>query len=387
MTERDGERQSPAGRLEITWDDLEQPEVGARVEQMKQARQVPLVRAVGVAPQAPAGPMAFLRGSFFAMTVAGILGGVVAFGLVELVAQPDSDNPWYGDGKHTANILFSLVIGLGIGLVIAAWDGIQARSLAKAARSIALASVALIVLGLLGGYLASLIYHQMTGSVVDDAVQHALAFDTPEQQQAAFLDYVQSHLHLPRGIAIGIVGLAIGAGLGLAALSWRRALNGAIGGVVGGFLGGFLFDYITTGDSAWLPRLIAIVLIGLLIGTLTGLIEVATRDHWLEIVSGGMAGKQFILYHQESVVGSAADAAITLIKDPNIAPRHALLRRNGPELTVSAIDSAFPVLVNGGPVTSHKLSDSDLLQFGSSIVRYRAKEAAAPVSAQIHGRS
>jgi hypothetical protein len=386
MTGTDDQQPGPPERLDITWEDLENPEVDARMEQMRQARQVPLVRAVGAAPPAPTGPMAFLRGSFFALTVAGLIGGLVAFALVEVIAQPSSDSPWYGDGQHTGNIVFSLVMGLGIGLVVAAWDGIQARSLAKAGRSIGLASVALIVLGLAGGYIASLVFQEMTSGVVDDAFEHALQFDGDLAQESAFLDYINSHLHLPRGIAIGVVGLAIGAGLGLATLSWRRALNGAIGGVVGGFAGGFLFDYIA-GDSDWLPRLFAIVLIGLLIGSMTGLIEVARRDHWLEIVSGGMAGKQFILYHLESVVGSAADAAITLIKDPQIAPRHALLRREGQALTVVALDPAYPVLVNGAPVTSQRLNDADLLQFGSSVVRYRAKEASAPVSPQIHGLS
>ena len=53
MTEQND--QGDADRVEITWDDLEKPEVGARVEQMKAARQVPLVRAVGEAATTPTG--------------------------------------------------------------------------------------------------------------------------------------------------------------------------------------------------------------------------------------------------------------------------------------------------------------------------------------------
>ena len=222
--------------------------------------------------------------------------------------------------------------------------------------------------------------------VFDDAVKHALQFDGDATQQSQFFDYVKRHLHLPRGIAIGVVGLAIGAGLGLASLSWRRALNGAIGGIIGGFVGGVPFRLHRRRRrmvpapgrhrpdrppnrlddrprSRWLDA-----------------------THWLEIVSGGMAGKQFILYHQETVVGSAADVAITLIKDPATSlPGRPSLRREGPVLSVTALDASYPVLVNGASVATQRLNDGDLLQFGSSIVRYRAKEAVAPVSAQIYG--
>jgi hypothetical protein len=384
MMENQDDQTGEGRPLEITWEDLEQPDVSSRVQQMQQARQVPLVRTVGAPPPAEAGIGALLRGSFFALTVAGLLGGLLAFALVEIVAQPNSEDPWYGDGRHTGNIVFSLVIGLGVGLVIAAWDGVQARSMTKAFRSVGLASIALVLVGLLGGYLASLIYHEMTSSVIEDAFERASRLDDRDAAADAFYDYVSSHLHLPRGIAIGVVGLSIGVGLGLASLSVRRAINGAVGGVVGGFLGGFLFDYISS-DGGRLARFIAVVLVGLLIGALTGLIEVARRDHWLEIVSGGMAGKQFILYHQSSQVGSAPEVAITLIKDPQIAPRHAVLQRQGAALNVIALDPSWQVLVNGQPVASHRLGDGDLLQFGSTVVRYRARESAAPVSSQIYG--
>lgn len=372
--------------VEITWADLESPDVSARVEDMRAARQVPLVRTVGEAPPTPSGLAAVLRGSVLTMTLAGLVGGVVAWALVEFVLRPDAESNWYGDSPRVGSILASLAIGLGIGLVIAAWDGIQARSVEKTIRSVGLAAVALVGLGLVGGYIASLIYSAMTDTVAQEGYARAMAVSDPAQAEQVFWDYVNSHLHLPRGIAIGFVGLTVGAGLGLSTLSGRRALNGAVGGVIGGFVGGFLFDYIA-GDSGLMPRLVAIVLTGVLIGLLTGLVEVARRDHWLEIVSGGLAGKQFIVYHVDSVIGSAGDVAITLIKDAQIAPRHATLRRTGGELTIGVIDPAYPVLVNGVPITSHRLHDSDLIQLGSSIVRYRAKESAAPVSGQIHGSS
>jgi Inner membrane component of T3SS, cytoplasmic domain len=197
---------------------------------------------------------------------------------------------------------------------------------------------------------------------------------------------VHSHVHPPRGLAIGLVGIAIGAALGAASLSWQRALNGAIGGAVGGFVGGFLFDYFSSDSgSGVFPRLVALLVTGLLIGGSMGLIETARREHWLEILSGGMAGKQFILYNQQTTIGADAGCQVTLIKDPAIAPRHALLTRSASGLTVRSVDPASPALVNGQPVHEHLLADSDMLQLGLSMLRYRSKASSAPVQAGIHG--
>ena len=374
--------------VQISWADLNDASVSARVEQIRTARQVPLIQPVGTpaATGAP-GPMGWLRGSVGSLALAGLVGALVTWELVEVVLQSGSDTHWYGDSATTGNVLFTLAFALGIGLVVSAWEGVQARSWAKTQTALLKASPVLVGGGLVGGFIASSVYTSMTSGIIADAYAAATsATGSGGDAQAIFTQYVQDHMHLPRGIAIGLVGVAVGAALGAASRSTRRALNGAIGGFVGGFVGGFLFDYIGSGSGSGVAsRLVAIVVTGVLIGVSMGLIETARRENWLEIVSGGMAGKQFILYHQQTVIGSGADCHVTLIKDPAISPQQLQLTQSAAGLSARSLDPQRPAQVNGTPIVEQTLADSDLLQVGSTVLRYRSKVAAAPLPGAIHG--
>jgi hypothetical protein len=375
-------------RLEISWADLNDSSVTARVAEMQTARQIPLVQTVGAAAdESPTGLAGLLRGSVVTLVIAGIVGAVATWGLVELLLKPDADSHWFGSSVTTGNVLMTVAWALGLGLVISGWEGVQARSWVKARNAMLKAAVVLIPGGIVGGFLADKIYHSMTQNLIRDALNKALAQGTDETSSLQiFQQYMQDHMHLPRGIAIGIVGVAVGAGLGAATRSVRRALNGAVGGFVGGFLGGFVFDYVGSGSSSGvMPRLVATGITGILVGVSVGLIETARRENWLEIVSGGMAGKQFILYRADSTIGSGADCDVTLIKDPAIQARHASLVRTANGLSVRALDAAGTVLVNGQPVSDYALHDGDLVQFGSTVVRYRAKNRAQPTPGVIAG--
>ena len=374
--------------VQISWDDLNNDSVNSRVELMRAAREIPLIQPVG-APAAPgaSGPLGWLRGSVGSLALAGLVGALVTWGLVEGVLQSGSDTPWYGDSSTTGNVLFTMAFALGIGLVVSGWEGVQAHSWAKTWAALLKAAPVLIGGGLVGGFIASAVYTSMTTSIYADGV--AAATSQADSQAAAYqilAEYIQSHSHLPRGIAFGLVGVTVGAALGAASRSTRRALNGAIGGFVGGFVGGFLFDYIGSGsDSGAIPRLVAIVVTGVLVGVSMGLVETARREHWLEIVSGGMAGKQFILYHQQTVIGSGADCHVTLIKDPAISPQQLQLTQSAAGLTARSLDPQRPAQVNGSAIVEHTLADADLLQLGSTVLRYRSKTAAAPLPGNIRG--
>lgn len=374
--------------VQISWDDLNTESVNARVELIRKAREVPLIQPVGAPALAPdSGPMGWLRGSVGSLALAGLVGGLVAWGLDEVVLQPEADTHWYGDSATTGNVLFTLVFALGIGLVISAWEGIQARSWDKTRTALLKAGPVLVGGGLLGGFIASAVYTSMTSSIVTDAFAAATGQGgSGADAEQIFIQYVQDHMHLPRGIGFGLVGIAVGAALGAASRSTRRALNGAIGGFVGGFVGGFLFDYIGSGSSSGvMPRLVAIEVTGVLIGVSVGLVETVRRENWLEIVSGGMAGKQFILYHQQTVIGSGANCHVTLIKDPAISPQQLQLTQNADGLTARSLDPQRPAQVNGTAIVEQTLVDSDLLQVGSTVLRYRSKAAAAPQPGAIRG--
>ena len=363
-------------RIEITFEELSTSAVDSRVEQLRAAAAPDLVRPVGSADAASSGGNSFFRSGIVSQGIAGLAGGLLGAIVVEVIGQPDSNSPWYGSSAELGSVIvFSLyALGLGVGLI--GWPGIEAKSGRKFGGDLLRALPFLLGGALAGAYVAQLVYTKMTQNIAATAKQ--LASDN-NWTSAQYYQYLVDHNHLPRAIALGIGGLAIGAAVGASRKSLRPVVNGMVGGAVGGFIGGFLFDYIGSGSSSGTTaRFVAFGLTGLLIGIGTGLVEEITKQHWLEIISGGMSGKQFILYQNKVVIGSGPSCEITLIKDPAIAPEHLVLTSSSGGLALSPSSPINPVLVNGASVSSHALSDSDLIQVGSTILRYRSKSDEMP---------
>ena len=100
-----------------------------------------------------------------------------------------------------------------------------------------------------------------------------------------------------------------------------------------------MFDYVSqiVGENAsgvW-SRIVAVALTGAIAGIGIGLVETARKGVLAREPQRGMAGKQFILYHEETVVGAAADCQVTLIKDPLIAPSQLSLLNTSRGMTLT----------------------------------------------------
>lgn len=369
--------ESPDGpdRIEITTEDLERSEVDIRVSQLEAAAAPQVLRAVGAPPAGGvSGFQRFSGSSVVTLGIAGLVGGLAGGAITEVVTQPDASHHWFGEGM-ISTLMFIAVFALVLGAVFASWTGIQSRSIAKVGRELPRALPSILGGAIVGGFLAQKAYSPMFESAYRNAYDHA-------NSQSEFDAMLTSAIHVPRGIAFAIVGAALGIGVGAARRAWRPVINGLVGGAVGGFIGGFTFDYVGGAtNNGTMSRIVALTITGFLIGLSTGLVEAATKQHWLEIVSGGMAGKQFILYEQRVTVGSAPGCGITLIKDPTMAPEHLILVSSGTELEASPATPDLMVQVNGVPITRHKLGDSDLVQIGSTILRYRSKDEAMPTLA------
>lgn len=371
--------------VQVTWDDLQAPAVLARVDQLRAAGAPPLIRAVG-APTSSSKRL--VHNGILRLGLVGTVGGLVGWALAELMTNTRADerasgdvSHWYGSSPKAAAIVFVLFIALGIGGVLAAWEGIEARSLHKVWIRMRLALPVLAAGGALGGFLAEKVYENR----IKSALASAMSYYSATGDEAGARSQVLNAHHLARALGFALFGIAIGLALGAASKSSKRAVNGAIGGLVGGAAGGYLFDYIQVGDSGVASRLIAITICGAVIGLAVGLVEQVRKDNWLEIVSGGMAGKQFILYNAQTVVGSGPSCDITLIKDPQIVDRHLVLERHGSGTKATAATPGVPFLLNGQPVLDATLADGDTVQVGSTVLRLREKSASTPVAGPILG--
>lgn len=357
-------------KINISSEELASTAIDDRVAQMRKAQEIELVRAVGTPAQAAAGGGNFLRSTVGSMLIAGIIGGGIGWMIAELFA-PDSPLDATSDQIAMSTAAWTALVALGMAAAMSGSEAVQARSGRKLGQSLAWSLPLALAGGAIAGYVTQKIYESMIRGVLEDALRRA---STEEE----FTQIVKDGIHLPRGLGFAIFGAVVGLALGASTKSGRRAVNGLLGGAAGGFVGGFVFDFIEFSDSGdgGVNRLVALLIMGLVIGLAIGLIENARKEFWVEILSGGMAGKQFILYHESTTVGSSPDALITLIKDPNIAPEHLVLRRSPQGM--SAVKASGQLVINGYPSEGTVLGNGDLIQLGETVLRF-GERAPAPV--------
>jgi hypothetical protein len=343
--------------IEITRQELESSAVTAAVERAKEAAQVPLRREVGAADLTKG----FNTGLQMLKNIAAAVAASVVYTIVYEVlfsqATVTSEEQLYQLAAQYGAIEVAIFV-----LFLTAVQGIDEGSFEKTLRMFGIALVPALILGAIMSATGQWIYVQL--------------FD---MRNVAGLDWV-------RGAAWVTDALAIGIAVGIGFRSVQKGINAVIGGAVGGFVGGAIFNIVYNAtasgvDTGTVSRLIGFAVIGLLVGAGIGLADAVRKNLWLQIATGGMAGKQFIVYQQNAVLGSSASADITLIKDPEIAAMHVRLNQKSGGTTFEVLDGASDVLLNGEAARRGKLSDGVLLQVGGTVLQFGEKNVEMPTIA------
>jgi hypothetical protein len=289
-----------------------------------------------------------LQGWFY-LGLAGLLGALAGWAISEPGFVDGPSHHW-GNFLMMPIIITLMCIGFGVS------ESTVERSVRKALLRGALALPLGILLGFIFDFMAEAIY----------AVLMGLCYE------------MGAHTHrnpavwIGRGIAWMIFGAAGGTVYGIVGQSYKKGKYGVLGGALGAGLGGIVFDPIAMATHVGsVSRAVGFGLLGLATGVGMGLVESALKDRWLYVVSGPLAGKQFILYKSETTIGSRQESDIYLFKDPNIMPRHAVITLSGARVMLQATG---PVLWAGQPVRSRVLQDGDLLQVGRYAFRYKEKQ-------------
>jgi hypothetical protein len=149
--------------------------------------------------------------------------------------------------------------------------------------------------------------------------------------------------------------------------------------VLGGLLGGLLFDPIdlalTPEDGeANLSRCVGFTLIGLLVGLFVGLVEGWTKTAWLLMRQGPLAGKQFILFRDTTVLGSSPKSEVYLFKDAAIEPRHAVIYNRGGRFEIEDCQTPEGTYINGIPIRKHWLQSGDQIVMGKTVLEFALKD-------------
>ena len=201
----------------------------------------------------------------------------------------------------------------------------------------------------------------------------------------ALLGAAMYWLGLPRAIGWMLMGLGIGASDGLYERSRRKLRNGLIGGVIGGLIGGLLFDlinYLAPASLETFSRATALVILGLSIGAMIGLAQVVLKEAWLTVVDGYRPGRQLILSQTVTTLGRGDHLPLPFLgySGKDLESEHSRINRQEDGTYVAQDNgSRIGTRVNGqliqGPTS---LADGDLLRIGSNIVkfnhRHRGKE-------------
>ncbi len=266
-----------------------------------------------------------------------------------------------GASETAGLLMFSAVAGM-MGLALGAVDGIVTRQWRRAL----VGGFVGALIGLVGGLIANVIANVIYAPVSTIAQQHMASGSSAGRALGFMLQMIA------RMFAWTLAGCAMGLGQGVALRSKRILGHGFLGGVIGGMLGGLLFDpldFVIVGADtigADSSRLVGITVIGIAVGVMIGVVELLTRDAWLRMVEGPLAGKEFLIFRDTMDIGASPRSEIYLFNDDQVAPTHATLRVIGDETEIAARDKVHPLLVNGRGVRASRLRHGDRIQIGAT---------------------
>ena len=253
---------------------------------------------------------------------------------------------------RTSTAIWSAVIALFIGLFLGIGEGVYYGSKQHALKYAAIGAVISVIMGGISGYFAQWMYATMLG-------------DAPSDLASA----------LVRAVGWAVMGLGIGAAVGLIKPEIRRIISCAIGGMIGAFIGGFLFNYIADAvPNAIASRGIAIIVMGILIGVGVGLLEQFAKSAWLKVIRGEFEGKEYLVFPGTTSIGNNSNNTIVLFKDKLVGPHHCDIVMQGSKYILKDCGTPMGTVVNGMKTTQHILRQGDAIAIGNSVLVFNTSK-------------
>lgn len=247
---------------------------------------------------------------------------------------------------RTSTAIWSAVIALFIGLFLGIGEGVYYGSKENAVKYALIGAAVSFVIGGISGYLAQWMYAGLLGS-------------DPAGITAA----------LVRGLGWAIMGLGIGVAVGLIKPEFKRIGSCAVGGLIGAFIGGCLFNYVgEVVPNAMASRGIAVVIMGILIGVGVGLLEQFAKSAWLKVIRGEFEGKEYLIFPGTTSIGNNSKNTIVLFKDKLVGPHHCDIVMQGSKYVLKDCGTPMGTVVNGMKTSQHVLRQGDAIAIGNSVL-------------------
>ncbi len=310
-------------------------------------------------------------GSLFFRFLAGGAAGLIAWAVMEPSAPKDLVNT---EAWGRWELQFMLAFTTIVGIVIGGYDGYIRGGKVHLVQGLVLGGV----FGVIGGMAG----YELGGKIAEAMVGPG-GFEDPHN----VLKIIPA-----RATFFTCMGLFLGAGIGLSSLTGKRVLQGAIGGAIGAAIGGALFDIVgvllgaallaaqgqQSGEVGGPSRAIAFTLIGASIALFIGLVERFTRSAWLRLNLGRNEGKEWSIDAAQTFIGRNERASVPLFGDPNVAPVHASIVKQGDQYILQDGGSPIGTLVNGQRVQHAVLTHGSVIQIASFALQFLMKGIPAP---------
>jgi VWFA-related protein len=272
--------------------------------------------------------------------------------------------------SHEAGTGLLIEMGLGaltgmfIGGFLWSHEPITGRQFGTAMKRAGIGAAAGIVGGALGAGLGTTVFSALGNQVAD---------------WGGF----RASLGILLAVALGwsVLGAAIGISGGLMVRSRERALYGLAGGAIGGLIGGIVYALLPS-MNIW-PALAGLALLGMSIGGSISLVEEAFVSAKVRVIKGRHIGREFPLLKDLNDVGRDDRADICLSGAEGVLLHHAAIRRDNGHYSIETGEEGKPVYVNQKIMNRGRLKDGDVIRVGSVLLLFSALRKAAMVAAAV----
>ena len=282
--------------------------------------------------------------------IIGLIAGLAAWPVAEVFI--------YYQSKFPSFLVFSISVGLTIGLVINVFTSTSEGIVLADKRKIIKGMVAGLVVGSIGGLIGFLIAQLCLFIIGQYLIQSLNDFNT-------------YGIIIARSIGWSILGIFIGITEGIRAGSFKKFYVGMIGGFLGGLVGGVVMEILKSAlNNTIVARLLGFLVFGFFIGLFYVIIEGKLSYGLLNLLNGHYKGKDFVINQKKLKIGDSKKNDIVLA-DYNMPDVAAEIFIKRDVVYIKSLSNRSKMTINDDVINESKLLFGDVIKIGDAKFLYR----------------